>query len=434
MSGAGDIAAGAHATTTVGSGAQTNGNIAIGSDTTTVSNAPSPVNTTANGGNSIAIGTGAQSTGNNSVALGAGSTDEGAANVVSVGAAGATRTITNVSAGAVSAVSTEAVNGSQLSSTNQNVTTLQTNQAADRANIATNTGSIGTNTANIATNTGNIGTLQTNQAAARATIATNTGNIGTNAATITAVVNGQAGVCTVSGGALRCSILGEPPANAAGEGAVAVGVGATANGAGAIAQGLNAQAQYESSIAIGAGAEAMADPTTALGAGAIAAAVDSTALGANSVANGVNSVALGQGSVANRANSVSVGNAATGLVRQITNVAPGTEPADAVDVGQLDGALAGVEANNDSYVNQAVAAVQNRAYQGIAAALASPTIPELAPGRKWVGLRVGEYGGESALGIAAAYQITAQANVGLMLAKSFEGGPVAVSAQFGYSW
>jgi len=144
------------------------------------------------------------------------------------------------------------------------------------------------------------------------------------------VVDGKKGVCTINNGALQCE-----DAKATGTGALATGTGASANGAGTVAEGLNASAKYAGSVAIGDGAQANADPTTAIGNNAIANGNNSTAIGANSTANGENSVALGQGSVANRADSVSVGDAATGLTRQITNVAPGTATDDAVNVGQL---------------------------------------------------------------------------------------------------
>ncbi|HDI5847471.1 TPA: YadA-like family protein [Escherichia coli] len=62
--------------------------------------------------------------------------------------------ITDVADGAVSDSSKDAVNGSQLKATNDDVETNTTN-------IATNTGNIATNTANIATNTANINTLNT---------------------------------------------------------------------------------------------------------------------------------------------------------------------------------------------------------------------------------------------------------------------------------
>ncbi|WP_218067351.1 YadA-like family protein [Escherichia coli] len=64
----------------------------------------------------------------------------------------ATSTITNVKAGTISATSTDAVNGSQLKATNDDV-------EANTANIATNTSNIATNTASIATNTTNITNL-----------------------------------------------------------------------------------------------------------------------------------------------------------------------------------------------------------------------------------------------------------------------------------
>ncbi|HCJ9184250.1 TPA: YadA-like family protein [Escherichia coli] len=67
-----------------------------------------------------------------------------------------TSTITNVKAGTLSDDSTDAVNGSQLKDTNDNVATNTSNIADNTANIATNTSNIAGNTANIATNTTNI--------------------------------------------------------------------------------------------------------------------------------------------------------------------------------------------------------------------------------------------------------------------------------------
>ncbi|EPF3743151.1 adhesin, partial [Shigella boydii] len=60
--------------------------------------------------------------------------------------------ITDVADGTISASSKDAVNGSQLKATNDDV-------EANTANIATNTSNIATNTANIATNTTNITNL-----------------------------------------------------------------------------------------------------------------------------------------------------------------------------------------------------------------------------------------------------------------------------------
>ncbi|AIR62039.1 hypothetical protein LH23_15670 [Cedecea neteri] len=124
-------------------------------------------NAIASQANSIAIGATANASQANSVALGNGSVTDvahtgsfvisgsaaGTANgVVSVGAAGAERQIQNVAPGVLSATSTDAINGSQLFATNNQVNT-------NTGNIATNTANIATNTANIAGNTTSITNL-----------------------------------------------------------------------------------------------------------------------------------------------------------------------------------------------------------------------------------------------------------------------------------
>ena len=96
--------------------------------------------------NAVALGQGATAANTSAVALGAGSITAAAvatptatiagvshtfagvnpASTVSVGNAGGERTITNVAAGRLSATSTDAVNGSQLAATNEEVTALDT--------------------------------------------------------------------------------------------------------------------------------------------------------------------------------------------------------------------------------------------------------------------------------------------------------------------
>jgi autotransporter adhesin len=154
-------------------------------------------------------------------------------------------------------------------------------------------------------------------------------------------------------------------------------------------------AKFAGSVAIGAGAQANADPTTAVGNNAIANGNNSVALGANTTANGNNSVALGQGSVANRENSVSVGNAATGLQRQITNVAPGTMPSDAVNLGQVQG-----------MIGQATSAILNQADrhadQVAAMAAATSMTPMFGPKGYSLTAATASVGSQSALGIGFA--------------------------------
>jgi trimeric autotransporter adhesin len=100
----------------------------------------------ATGSDATAVGFGAMSSGTNSVALGAGSTDGGLANVVSVGSVGTERRVTNVASGTLSATSTDAVNGSQLNTTNQQVAAL------DHKGVQYNTGAGGKTTSEISLN------------------------------------------------------------------------------------------------------------------------------------------------------------------------------------------------------------------------------------------------------------------------------------------
>ncbi|TPN76057.1 YadA-like family protein, partial [Mesorhizobium sp. B1-1-5] len=101
---------------------------------------------TATGAGAVALGQGAQANNANDVALGSGSVTQTAVGTsstvingktyafagttptgtVSVGDAGAERTITNVAAGRIAADSTDAINGSQLFASNQAIEALQT--------------------------------------------------------------------------------------------------------------------------------------------------------------------------------------------------------------------------------------------------------------------------------------------------------------------
>lgn len=80
---------------------------------------------------------------------------------VTLGGQGGT-TITNLKAGELSKNSKDAVNGSQLFATNQNVTTNATNIATNTKNITTNTQNIAGNTSKITKNTTDIATNTTN--------------------------------------------------------------------------------------------------------------------------------------------------------------------------------------------------------------------------------------------------------------------------------
>jgi autotransporter adhesin len=184
---------------------------------------------------------------------------------------------------------------------------------------------------------------------------------------------------------------------------------------------------YAGSVAIGAGAQANADPTTAVGNNAIANGNNSVALGANTTANGSNSVALGQGSVANRDNSVSVGNAAAGLTRQITNVAPGTQGTDAVNLDQLNAA-------NANMLNEA----DSRANRGIASAVAlAGAVPSFGASGNSMTAGVGSYGGQSAVALQYAHRFNygeAHPLVASIGAATSTGGSTAIHGSLSVGW
>ena len=120
--------------------------------------------------------------------------------------------------------------------------------------------------------------------------------------------------------------------------------GATAVGQGAEA-GASAAGQTNAT-AVGQGATANVANGTAIGQGAVASGVSSTALGQGATASADSSVAIGQGSVADQANTVSFG--APGAERRLVNVAAGVMGTDAVNVDQLNAAMATVVSQTGS--------------------------------------------------------------------------------------
>jgi trimeric autotransporter adhesin len=129
------------------------------------------------------------------------------------------------------------------------------------------------------------------------------------------------------------------PAQASGLETVSLGGGSLASGNNAIAIGSSAQATAESSLAAGYAATVTATGGIALGQNANVIAANSVALGTNSIAS--RGALAGytdpiSGAVMNSAGEISVGS--PGLERQLTNVAAGSAPTDAANVGQVQSA------------------------------------------------------------------------------------------------
>ncbi|WP_352803467.1 YadA-like family protein [Mesorhizobium sp. M0292] len=242
---------------------------------------------------------------------------------VSVGALGAERTITNVAAGRLSNSSTDAINGSQLFATNQQVTQNTAAIAANTADI-TNLG----NTINSISTGGGIKYFHANSTAADSS-ATGTDSVAIGP------VSTATGTNAIAAG--TNSSASDANASAFGSGAVASALDATAmgyiskaSGQYSTAVGANANATATSSTAIGQNAFATGVQATAVGVGANAAAQNAIALGAGSAASNAGDVALGSGSVT----AAAVGTAGTTIGGVAYNFA-GTTPASTVSVGAL---------------------------------------------------------------------------------------------------
>jgi autotransporter adhesin len=112
-----------------------------------------------------------------------------------------------------------------------------------------------------------------------------------------------------------------------------------------------------------------------------------------SIAQAANSVALGAGSVATESNTVSVGS--RGYERRVTNVAPGVNGTDAVNLNQMNASINGVQ--NQVNINKA----------GIASVAAVTNIPGLNFGEKVnFGVGMSGYQGYAGLAIGTNIRIT----------------------------
>ena len=217
-------------------------------------------------------------------------------------------------------------------------------------------------------------------------------------------------------------------AHATQNGATAYGSNAQAISSNTTAIGFRAVASQSGAVAIGYNAQATGDPTVALGSNALASGNNSVALGAGAQVIGNNSVALGAGSVAKVDNTVSVG--APGSERQITNVAPGVNPTDAVNVAQLSQVATQIN-QFGAQLNQ----VASVAYSGIAMAGALAALPQVDPGKTFsISAGVGNYGGYSALSIGASARLYESVVVRFGVSTTTGGSRLLINAGIGYSW
>ncbi len=318
----------------------------------------------ATGTGGMAIGSGANSTGVQSVALGENASDGGRDNVVSIGATGAERQLTNVAAGTVD---TDAANLQQVRA----VTAILGGGAQIRPDgsvqwptySVSNVKSDGTFSTSSYTNVGDaIGGLNGSIASLTTAVRTVTNGGGTYVQLNT---TGPAAQATGTD-----SLAAGPGAKASGESSIAIGSGSSATGKGDIAVGLNSSASGSDSTAVGSNSKA-ANGGSAFGSHSDASqSQQGTALGTHTTVKTDGGVALGAGSTADRAGMAGANEAFSGIAvgstqgavsvgtvggeRQIINVAGGTQATDAVNVRQLEAVQSGsvqYERNSDGTVN-----------------------------------------------------------------------------------
>ncbi|MCA8085893.1 MULTISPECIES: beta strand repeat-containing protein [Burkholderia cepacia complex] len=177
--------------------------------------------------------------------------------------------------------------------------------------------------------------------------------------------------------------------------------------------------------AVGANSTVRAAGGTAIGAGADAHAANSTAIGQGSKARGDNSVAIGAGSVANEDNTVSFGDGSDQGKRRIVNIADGVNASDAATKGQLDRAVGGLQGQ--------INGVSRNAYSGIAAATALTMIPGVDPGKTLsFGIGSASYKGYQAVAFGGEARINKNLKMKAGVGLSSGGNTVGLGAS--YQW
>ncbi|WP_267360901.1 MULTISPECIES: hypothetical protein [unclassified Methylobacterium] len=240
----------------------------------------------ATGADAVAVGYGASATASRSVAIGSGSVAT-EADTFSVGAVGAERRVVNVANGTLASGSTDAVNGGQLYTTNQQVASVSSTLVGLRSSL----------------DDGTIGLVQQQPSTRTLTIGTAT--------------NGT--VLDVSGTAGNRQVTGVAAATTGSEAVNLDQLNAAVTGLGTQASNLPVAASNQATL----GAP-------------IASGHDAVAIGYGASATAARSIAIGSGSVADQTDTLSVG--AAGAERRIVNVAAGavsTGSTDAVNGGQL---------------------------------------------------------------------------------------------------
>lgn len=157
-------------------------------------------------------------------------------------------------------------------------------------------------------------------------------------------------------------------------------------------------------------------------------AADGIAIGRQTQVTAAGAVALGAGSIADRANTVSVGSA--GNERQITNVADGVAPTDAVNRRQLDAQLSGWSRDIDQRIGAQGQRINT--VGALSAALSMATPDARVSGANQFSMGVGHYQDQQALSVG--YSRLVSPRTSLRVAAAFADGENAAGVGFNVGW
>lgn len=275
-------------------------------------------------------------------------------NRISVAGLAGPRQVTGVAAGSLAAGSADAVNGGQLTATNQIV-------ASNTAALTSLRGQVGAHTDEIASNTMGLIMVQGQTAANTSGLASTAGSL---ASLQTGLANGAIGLVQQSGSAAPVTIGGDTGGSLVSLASRNADRRLTGVAAATGANDAVNLAQLNTIVAGigGAGSTAIASNNLSGRALPLATGSDGLSLGYGSQVLGARSVALGAGSVADQAETVSVG--AAGATRRIVNVGDATLSATSSDavtgrqlhatneaLGAANGRIAGVQGGLTSLGN-----------------------------------------------------------------------------------
>lgn len=384
-------------------------------------------NATASVANSVALGYASAATrgAQSSYAAYGMSTLQHSAGEVSIGAPGQERQITNVAAGsaltdAVNLAQLEAVsfatgNAVQYDDSTHNTVTMDSTSSTDGGVTG------GTTLQNLHQGAISASSTQAINGSQMWHWTQDTTNVYSNYSLYNAIQNIKPGGGTTINNNVKYYNVNSTLADSSATGAnsVAAGPTATASGSNAVAVGNGANASADNSVALGSGS--VADRANTVSVGSAGSERQITNVAAGSTATDAVNLGQMQASINNSTqgtvrydtntdgstnySSVTLGNGNAGTT--IHNVANGVATSDAANVGQLNAGIQQAQNWAQNYTDQRynqlngqIQSASNRANAGIAAGMAMAGLPQsYEPGRSMAAVAAGTFRGESSIAV-----------------------------------